>query len=1049
MTACHNAAATSSSSTSSASSTRRKIALVVLLLFMPSTTVAWTSILGTAMTRTSCHPTTTSTAAAVAAAVGRTRTQKVTIGRTRTQKVTTALSLSKKKSQPSQSKQKDNNDTMVVRQILRGTLAVAASLMIWMGSGLSMDSNNNNMARAMEEDSITTMTPTTVTTSTTSSTSTSTPPPPPYGKRYWMIMNNDQRDSVRESSGEDEAAAAAVVVRDPLVLAEQRRYANNALVDYAVGEIIRQYYDNSGGAYFDPHEFTKQWFQLRKAISSSGSSSGSNPLETREGTVEILQHLVQTLHDPYSKYLTREELKYELDTHQQYGFLGLGVMVEVPQQHSDARSTTKPMMADIHPHTTTPYYHQQQQQPQQKQKQQPHQHQYQSIPSMTKTTSTTTSSSGSSSTTTTTSSYLSITRAANLPVVTAVVPFSPAERAGLVVGDRIVAVGTNVDNFLGWNREQIARQLDSKYNAKETGARYFGQVELTVAKPVYVVPTIPRENDDVDAQQRMVQDDMASTTTTGWSSSSTWTFPREMVVAYRPTRVKLSVMSEPSSTLSMAATATATAPLAVVESSTGARGESNNNDKNLPLQASGVSMTNKDDITSPPVQQHSVVVAGGNHIVHYELLSSSSGSSILDRKAANKRQFHSQPQQSLQHDAFLTSQSGTSSNTGPLFQQQPQSQEMLAKNDDDDESKVGYIRLTRFSRASTDGFVQAVQALEEAGAQSYIIDLRNNYGGVIQEAMLTASTLLEDSHSILCFTLNARGGFTPHDVEEYVLGNARYPGYLLSGRSGGGVGGVAGVSSISTSSRSISTFGQALHSPHANTDLNGEWVPPSSYASLREQMGKRGYKRVSSSTASSFSEYSSRSPSTQAVTPPLAAVPTPRWGTFPRSMFVAHAAERGSIVSSSVLSKPEQQSILQSWLARNEQTAPPPPKKIVLLVNEGTASAAEVFASALHDNGRLVALVGTKTFGKGLIQHTFPMPDGGGLRLTVAEYLTPALRHVTKVGNAQYDPVTGEFVGGGIRPDLYCPSHHGIPVSHVGADLCVGMALDALEEAEY
>ena len=46
-------------------------------------------------------------------------------------------------------------------------------------------------------------------------------------------------------------------------------------------------------------------------------------------------------------------------------------------------------------------------------------------------------------------------------------------------------------------------------------------------------------------------------------------------------------------------------------------------------------------------------------------------------------------------------------------------------------------------------------------------------------------------------------------------------------------------------------------------------------------------------------------------------------------------------------------------------------KKIVILVSEGTASSAEVFISSLRDNGRTVALVGAKTFGKGLIQHTF------------------------------------------------------------------------------
>jgi hypothetical protein len=54
------------------------------------------------------------------------------------------------------------------------------------------------------------------------------------------------------------------------------------------------------------------------------------------------------------------------------------------------------------------------------------------------------------------------------------------------------------------------------------------------------------------------------------------------------------------------------------------------------------------------------------------------------------------------------------------------------------------------------------------------------------------------------------------------------------------------------------------------------------------------------------------------------------------------------------------------------------------------ASAAEVFASSLHDNGR-AALVGTKTFGKGLIQHTFPMPDGYVVRLGVIKREMQAL----------------------------------------------------------
>lgn len=82
---------------------------------------------------------------------------------------------------------------------------------------------------------------------------------------------------------------------------------------------------------------------------------------------------------------------------------------------------------------------------------------------------------------------------------------------------------------------------------------------------------------------------------------------------------------------------------------------------------------------------------------------------------------------------------------------------------------VGYIRLTRFSKASTAGYINAINSLEAAGVDAYIIDLRNNYGGVIQEAMLTASTLLRDPHSVLCYTLNGRGGFRPQENMEYIV----------------------------------------------------------------------------------------------------------------------------------------------------------------------------------------------------------------------------------------------------------------------------------------
>jgi carboxyl-terminal processing protease len=70
---------------------------------------------------------------------------------------------------------------------------------------------------------------------------------------------------------------------------------------------------------------------------------------------------------------------------------------------------------------------------------------------------------------------------------------------------------------------------------------------------------------------------------------------------------------------------------------------------------------------------------------------------------------------------------------------------------------------------------------------------------------------------------------------------------------------------------------------------------------------------------------------------------------------------------------------------------------LILLVNQGTASASEILAGALQDNKRAL-LVGEKTFGKGLIQSLFELPDGAGLAVTVAKYETPAHKDIHKLG---------------------------------------------------
>ena len=71
--------------------------------------------------------------------------------------------------------------------------------------------------------------------------------------------------------------------------------------------------------------------------------------------------------------------------------------------------------------------------------------------------------------------------------------------------------------------------------------------------------------------------------------------------------------------------------------------------------------------------------------------------------------------------------------------------------------------------------------------------------------------------------------------------------------------------------------------------------------------------------------------------------------------------------------------------------------RLSVLVNRGTASAAEVLAAALRDNGR-AALLGEKTFGKGIIQTTVALSDSSGVNVTVAKYQTPSGRDINKVG---------------------------------------------------
>jgi carboxyl-terminal processing protease len=69
----------------------------------------------------------------------------------------------------------------------------------------------------------------------------------------------------------------------------------------------------------------------------------------------------------------------------------------------------------------------------------------------------------------------------------------------------------------------------------------------------------------------------------------------------------------------------------------------------------------------------------------------------------------------------------------------------------------------------------------------------------------------------------------------------------------------------------------------------------------------------------------------------------------------------------------------------------------IVLVNQGSASGSEILAGALQDQGA-AKLVGKKTFGKGSVQDYQELQNGGALKLTVAEWLTPKKRSINNEG---------------------------------------------------
>lgn len=276
--------------------------------------------------------------------------------------------------------------------------------------------------------------------------------------------------------------------------------------------------------------------------------------------------------------------------------------------------------------------------------------------------------------------------------------------------------------------------------------------------------------------------------------------------------------------------------------------------------------------------------------------------------------------------------------------------------------RVGYLRLASFNARAASDTARALRQMRSQGAEAIVLDLRGNGGGLVRAAVDVSRALLPRGSTI--FAVQGRSDVDVDGSDDDGIDNKLHHQRRLAAMTPPAspedvVAASSGVPATAITQRVVLDDESGIPGEEGEGGGEGGRKNPTALARVMTMLPRllsaSGQRQPSSSSSSS-------------------------------DLLSAAAAAAAAPLSS---------------------TTP-----LAVLVDRNSASASEILAGALRDNGR-AALVGERTYGKGKIQSVFPLRDGSALFVTVARYMTPSEELIDGVGIKPENACRGGAGGGG------------------------------------